>query len=212
MLQISKQHPASRLVFDGLTVRQVQHSDIPEVLRAIEESLPELQRFLHFAHTPQTVETQIARLRERPDFSLGAFQEARFLASLGLMPRVPLNPNGVEIGYWVRTGEAGQGLATLLTRVLIIYCVEGLGMDRVQIAHDPDNVASERVVQKCGFVLEGRQRNSVEAFSYEGLSKNRDSMTYSLLPDEARALPWFAQLAPRIRVYDLIGNDLGQPW
>lgn len=182
------------------------------MLRAIEESLPELQRFLPFSHTPQTVETQVARLKERPDFSLGAFQDERFLASLGLMPRVPLNPNGVEIGYWVRTSEAGQGLATLLTRLLIIYAVSGLGMDRVQIAHDPDNLASGRVVEKCGFVFEGRQRNSIEAYDHEGLSKNRDAMTYSLLPDEARAQPWFPQLAPRIQVFDLLGNDLGKPW
>lgn len=208
-MQISRQHPASKLVLDGFTVRQIQHADIPEVLLAIEESLPELQRFLPFAHTPQTVETQVARLKERPDFSLGVFQEGRFLASCGLMPRVPLNPRGIEIGYWVRTSEAGQGLATLLTRLLIIYAIEGLGMDRVQIAHDPDNLASGRVVAKCGFVFEGRQRNSIENFGYEGLSTNRDAMTYSLLPDEARAQPWYGQLGRRIRAFDIIGNDLG---
>lgn len=214
-MPISQQYPASRLAIDGVIVRPIAYADIPAVLRALEESLAELRRFLPWAHEPATVESQVDRIRFRP-FTLGLFEDDRFLASCGMSGRVPLNPDGLEIGWWVRTRETGQGLATLACRALTIYCVQGLGVDRVQIAHNPDNHASARVIQKCGFVFEGRVRNSLSAppaaFVAKGLSPGRDVLTYSLLPDEARAQPWFAELAPRIQVFDLLGNDLGKPW
>jgi len=215
-MDISLEHPASRLEFDGLTLRPLEPPDVPLLLEALEESLAELRRFLPFAHLPQTIEGQVERIRINR-FALGVFQGERFLVSCGMMPdRCPLNPKGLEMGWWVRTSEAGQGLATLTTRVMIIYCVAGLGVDRVQIAHNPDNAASARVIAKCGFQLEGRTRNSISPPSEEalaqGLSPCRDVLTYSLLPEEARTQPWFAQLAPRIQVFDLLGNDLGKPW
>lgn len=215
-MQLSLEYPASRLEFDGLTLRPLAFTDVPALLEAFEESLTELRRFVMFAHEPQSEEGQVERIRANR-FPLGVFQQGRFLVSCGLNPsRVPLNPRGVEMGWWVRTSETGQGLATLTARVLAIYSFQGLDVDRLQVAHNPENVASARVIAKCGFQLEGRTRNSIppgsERALAQGLSACRDVLTYALLPEEARAQPWFSQLAPRIQVFDLLGNDLGKPW
>ena len=77
------------------------------------------------------------------------------------------------------------------TRLLVAHAVEGLGCDRVQIAHSPDNLASQRVIEKCDFVFEGRVRH---ALGGESVARGacRDLLCYSLLPEEARALPWYA--------------------
>lgn len=218
-MNVSRQFPASRLEFAGYCLRPFQISDAPALVEAIEESLEDLKPFMPWAHVPQTLDSQVRRIREMlssnaegPDFSFGLFREQRFLAACGLHPRVPLNPNGTEIGFWTRSSAAGQGLATLMTRVLIVYAVEGLAMDRIQIGHNLENVRSRRVVERCGFVPEGIGRNELPPPTSEGQSLCRDMQRYSLLPHEARALSWYSEVARSLRVFNQVGEDLGFAW
>lgn len=165
--------------------RPLTEADAEAVLEARLESLDSLRRFLPPDVLPLTVEAQRERLGSGGRF--GLFEEGRLLASGSLHPRAPLNPRGTEIGFWVRSSSQGKGLATLITRLLVVHAVEELGMDRVQIAHSPENGASQRVIEKCGFVLEGRLRNAVPPYG----EVSRDLLLYSLLPEEARAQEWY---------------------
>ena len=65
-----------------------------------------------------------------------------------------------EIGYWVRTSCAGQGIATEATLALVDLGRARLQAARLEIASDARNAASRRVAEKSGFVLEGICRNS----------------------------------------------------
>jgi len=219
-LPCSREFPASRLEIDGFCLRPFVLADAPHIVQALNESTAALQKFMPWAHIPQTLEGQVKRIRaalsanaEGTDFSFGFFEGSRFVAGCGLHPRVALNPNGTEIGFWTRSSASGRGLATLMTQLLVVYALEGLAMDRIQIAHNPGNTASQRVVEKCGFVFEGVVRNETgpvdQAAVSAGLSPCRDVKMYSLLPDEARALPWYRAVAARVRVFDQVGNDLG---
>ena len=66
----------------------------------------------------------------------------------------------LEIGYWIRTSCAGQGYSTEATRALAEFARERLGARRLEITSDARNVASRRVAEKSGFVLEGIRRAS----------------------------------------------------
>lgn len=140
----------------------------------------------------------------------------RFLTACGLHPRCALNSNALEIGYWKRTSETGKGLATLATQILTIYCFEGLGCDRVQISHNINNDASRRVIEKCGFVPEGKIRNAIVNLPSEwiaaGLDSCRDLLGYSLLPDDAKALYWYQRIKGELQVFDQLKNCLGHIW
>ncbi len=60
----------------------------------------------------------------------------------------------VEIGYAVSPVARGQGIATLAVKVLVAL-VQRSGVRSVVAEISPDNPASERVVQKAGFVMTG---------------------------------------------------------
>lgn len=103
-----------------------------------------------------------ARTREITDYSVPALQ---LKATLGteLIGRVSirlalnewLTRYGGHIGYYLRPHHRGRGHGTeLLRQSLIIARAHGVG--RVQIVCDDDNVASARVAEKCGGVLEAR--------------------------------------------------------
>lgn len=226
---ISRRHPAAVLHLEHrgarLVLRPLATTDVREVLAALDESRAELRRFMPFAHLPQSLEGQLERIQaslsaaaEGRDFSLGLFDAAtnRFLVACGLHARVPLNPTGLEIGYWTRTSEAGRGLATLATRALIVYAFEGLGSDRVQISHSVENTASGKVIANCGFHQEGLLRNLLPAPTPEqvssGLVANRLYAQYALFPEDRSTLAWYAPLRDRIRVVNQLGDDLGFAW
>jgi predicted acetyltransferase len=64
-----------------------------------------------------------------------------------------LEQKGGHIGYDVRPSEWGKGHATrMLLQVLDIARVEGF--QRVLLTCDEENVASARVIEKCGGVLQ----------------------------------------------------------
>ena len=61
---------------------------------------------------------------------------------------------GGHIGYAVRPGERGKGYGSLQLR-LVLDEARRIGLVRVLVACYRDNLASARVIRRCGGVLEG---------------------------------------------------------
>jgi RimJ/RimL family protein N-acetyltransferase len=80
---------------------------------------------------------------------------------------------------------AGRGYVTEAVQLLVDYLFANKKRDRIQLVIVPENAASRRIADKCGFVLEGTARG---AFYNEG--RNCDVLVYSLLRTDPR--PWAA--------------------
>lgn len=85
----------------------------------------------------------------------------------------------VEIGYCLGRPWWGKGLMTEALDAVIRTCFEDLEVDCVRATHDPANLASGRVMQKCGMSYEGRLRHAVVIDHVA-----RDQVVYSILKDE----------------------------
>lgn len=85
------------------------------------------------------------------------------------------------IGYWLVAAARGQGYATRSLRLLGRWAMETLELQRLQLTCDPQNVASQRVAERCGFVREGLLRSN-----YAWKDGRRDTLVYSVLPGELR--------------------------
>lgn len=66
----------------------------------------------------------------------------------------------VDIGYHMLPSQWGRGYASEAARAVIDWCFGALGVHRVQADCTEGNLASERVLLKCGFSLEGIWRES----------------------------------------------------
>jgi predicted acetyltransferase len=64
-----------------------------------------------------------------------------------------LSEVGGHIGYDVRRSARGHGHATAMLEAVKPFCLK-LGIDRALVTCDVDNLASRRVIEKCGGVLE----------------------------------------------------------
>ncbi|MEQ9260913.1 MAG: GNAT family N-acetyltransferase [Roseovarius sp.] len=68
-------------------------------------------------------------------------------------------PEGeVEVGYMLKREAWGNGYATEICRALLRFGFEQTALDEIKATVDPDNVASHRVLRKCGMEHEGLRR------------------------------------------------------
>jgi [ribosomal protein S5]-alanine N-acetyltransferase len=66
-----------------------------------------------------------------------------------------------EIGYWLGEDYWHKGIAGYAVRIAVIYGFETLGLERIFASVYDFNTASRRVLEKSGFIFEGRSRKSV---------------------------------------------------
>jgi len=87
------------------------------------------------------------------DFAITRADSAVFLGRVGL-DQISASRTA-NVGYWVRTGQTRQGIATAAVRLIARFGFEDLGLRRLELLIAVDNVASRRVAEKAGATLEG---------------------------------------------------------
>lgn len=96
---------------------------------------------------------------------LGVFvafsKEAREFVGLGIVIHLELDPvtGSHEIGYRLPVRSWGKGYATEIATALVDYGFKTLGLERILGTTHPENVASQRVLLKCGFKNAGTVPN-----------------------------------------------------
>ena len=60
-----------------------------------------------------------------------------------------------SLGYWIGELYARQGVMTEAVRAALCFCFDNLTLHRVEAACLPANIASRRLLDKCGFREEG---------------------------------------------------------
>jgi RimJ/RimL family protein N-acetyltransferase len=86
-----------------------------------------------------------------------------------------------SIGYWLGAHARGHGHMTPAVRLVAAWAFETLGLARLEGTVDPENLASQRVAERCGFCREGCLRSST---IIRQTGERRDALVYGLLPDE----------------------------
>jgi RimJ/RimL family protein N-acetyltransferase len=187
--------PPYRIETERLVVRCWEPADAASLKEAIDESIEHLRPWMPWAHQePQTLDEKIALLRHfRGEFDLGtnyvygifARDGSRVVGGSGLHPRV--GEGALEIGYWIRASEVGQGLTTeavaALTQAGFAWCE----VDRIEIRVDPENEPSLAIPRKLGYVEEGTLRRRQLPFVHG--APRRDLVVFSLLAEELAGSP-----------------------
>jgi len=70
-----------------------------------------------------------------------------------------------EIGYWISPDYAGKGLTTKSVQALTRLGLEALGLDKIIIRANSQNIASNKVAEKAGYKLIGREDENDETLN-----------------------------------------------
>ena len=91
-------------------------------------------------------------------FAIATMQEA--IGAIGLTINQDVHRFTAEMGYWLAEPYWGKGIMTETVSKFSEYGFERLGLIRIYAEPYAHNAGSCRVLEKAGFELEGRLRNS----------------------------------------------------
>lgn len=169
----------SPLPGDGAAVNAAVH----DTWEALHHWMPWARERPTVDDTEQHMRTARARFLTRDDLPmLMVARDGTVIGSTGLH-RMDWAVPRFEIGYWVRRTHEGQGYVSEAVRGLTRFALGMLGAQRVEIHCSHRNERSQRVAERCGFALDARLRNHAR----EPDGALRDTLVYSLVPDDAAA-------------------------
>jgi RimJ/RimL family protein N-acetyltransferase len=179
--------PVPPLAGDVVRLRPWAEADVPGMVLAFTD--PVMRRFSWrtAAYTgtdarDHLAEQEEARLRgEELNFALVEPRHQDVVFGSVSLYEVRLDQGRAGVGYWLVPEARGRGAATQAVRLLARWSFAELGLARLELTCGPDNEASHRVAERCGFTREGLLRSHVP---FQGV--RRDSVVYGLLPGELR--------------------------
>ena len=170
---------------DQITLRRYAPDDAALLFDAATESSKEVYPFLEWCHPDYQIEEShnwIALVYQKWlkgewfDFAILENETQQYLGGCGLND-IRLKQHTANLGYWVRSSATRHGIATEATRLLAKFAFDHLALQRLEIVIAEDNLASIRVAERSGAILEGTLRNRLVLHGTP-----TDALLYSLIP------------------------------
>jgi [ribosomal protein S5]-alanine N-acetyltransferase len=90
--------------------------------------------------------------------------DGEFIGSVGLVPQTGWREHCAEIGYWLGEQYWGKGIATEVVSAQTEEAFSKYGFRKLFAPVLAPNIGSQRVLQKCGYELEGVLRTEVQRY------------------------------------------------
>lgn len=173
--------PFPVLASERLTLRRINANDISEVIEL--RSNPQTMKYIPrpLVKTTEDALEHIAIMEEKMalnegiNWGISLKEDLKLIDMIGFYRMQPENYRA-EIGYMLLPKFHEKGFITEAVNRLIIFGFDELKLHSIEAIIDPENNASEKVLQKCGFVKEAHLK---ECQFFEG--KFLDKVIYSLL-------------------------------
>jgi ribosomal-protein-alanine N-acetyltransferase len=174
-------HPFPILSTERLRLRRISTNDLPGVLAMRGDA--EIMRYIPrpLVTTPEEGLAHIATIENAVEQNLAVNwvmtlkDHDDFMGIIGLY-RIQAENHRAELGYMLLPSYHGQGYITEAIGAVLAYGFDVVNFHSIEAVIDPDNIASERVLQKSGFVKEA---HILENELWDG--KFWDTVIYSLL-------------------------------
>ena len=180
--------PPTSFETERLTVRRCDPTYTDYLFEAARDSVKELYPFLPWCHPGYRISDASQWLKFAVNqwdsgaafgFSIFSKQDGRLIGGCGvnLLDDHPT----ANLGYWIRTGMTGQGIATEATLGLADFAFRHVGLLRLEIIMSVKNTASRKVAIKTGAEFEGTLRNRLLLHG-----QCHDAYLYSLIPEQRK--------------------------
>ena len=158
-----------RLTFEDLPIR-VEWMNNPKIYSSMHFDLPVL-----LENTIKWFEKNRTN-NQRSDV---CFVENEEIVAFGGLTSIDNTLKKAELYIFVNPDSHKSGIGTQATKLLCQYGFEELGLHKIYLLTNENNLAAIKVYQKCGFVLEGRHRDE-----YLAEERYLDRLYFGLLKTE----------------------------
>lgn len=83
------------------------------------------------------------------------------VGGIGIHPQSDIHCKNAELGYWLAEPFWGNGIITKAITQMIEYGFKNWDINRIFARPFETNIASQRVLEKAGFILEGRFKKTL---------------------------------------------------
>lgn len=173
--------PFPILETERLHLRRLRDSDVQQVfeMRSDEQNMKYIPRprcqnldeaYAHISLINERIDTN-----EAINWAVTLKGEDKAIGIMGFY-RTQFEDFRSEIGYMLHPDYHGRGIVTEAIKRLVAYAFSEMKLHSIEAIIDPENIASEKALIKCGFVKEAHFR---ENGFFDG--KFFDSVHYSIL-------------------------------
>jgi len=145
-----------------VSIRPLREEDAPGLFESVHESMDELVTWMPWCHSDYSISeardwigARIAAFEARDEFHFAIILGKDQLAGVCGLSGIQKGNRLANLGYWVRTSLARQGIATAATRLLADWAFQNTKLNRLEILVAVRNHPSLRVAAKAGAIWEG---------------------------------------------------------
>ena len=175
-----------QLTLSRCSVRSWRSDDLPALVAHADNRKIWLNLRDRFPH-PYTRQAGREFLRtvqlQRPETLFAITVGGEAVGGIGFVMLADVERVSSEVGYWLAEPFWGRGIATEALVAVTGYAIETHGFTRLFAVPFASNHASRRVLEKAGYVLEGRLRRSAIKDGHIV-----DQWQYAFIAAEGRAL------------------------
>jgi len=152
----------------------------------VEKNRFHLRKWLSWEKEIKTIEDALKYFFEKEEktknkevIEYGIYLKGEFIGNISIF-NISLEHQSGEIGYWITSDMAGNGIVTEAVKIIEKEVFSNWQFNRIQLTCDPENIASIKVAEKCGFSLEGLKRKD---FFSPYFNQFRDTLIFSKLKE-----------------------------
>lgn len=113
-------------------------------------------------YSVENAKTFIAFATLNPNSKIFAIEmNGKPIGSIGLHLQTDILRKNAEIGYWLGEAYWGKGIIAKAIPQIIDYGYKNMDIVRIFARIFGTNIASQKVVEKCGFILEGKYEKTI---------------------------------------------------
>lgn len=168
---------------EKIILRKLESKDFFNYLDYVNNE--DISNQFNFKYTIESAENRFNEIinkyneETKPFIWVITIKETDELAGMITVDKISLSNKSFSIAYGLREKFRGNNYAYQACYCLITYIFNNFDMHRLELAHNIDNIASQKIIEKLGARFEGVAR---ESKFYNG--KFKDRKVYSIIKNE----------------------------
>jgi [ribosomal protein S5]-alanine N-acetyltransferase len=128
----------------------VHHANNPKIAERLTDAFPSPYTF------EKGQEFLDRMMKQSPCEVMAIDLNGKVIGNIGIHPQSDVNRLNAELGYFIGEDYWGKGYATEAIQLMVEYGFKNFPIERIFARPFGSNIASQRVLEKAGFVLEAR--------------------------------------------------------
>ena len=168
---------------DDITLEKIKPTfeNARRIFDVVDAERDSLRRFLSWideSRCPEDMFMHMYKVSQTDNGSYYIIYDGKIVGNVGV--DISSKKNKIaEIAYWLSGKYTGRGIMTRCVKKLEEFAFKNMDVNRIEIIMETENIKSENVAKRAGYVCEGIRRQS-----YMIHDKLKDVYTYSKLKSE----------------------------